>query len=142
MGGIWIEVLKDVKEVLVPATKEEIEYLLPQLKMYPILKGVRGDKGIPLDKFADLILKVSQLIEAIPEIVEMDLNPGIADENNLLIDVDNDEVKLSNDDIISLLHPVELSDKEYDKWKEHFEDYEITQPLEQINLVRYFMTGF
>jgi acyl-CoA synthetase (NDP forming) len=53
MGGIWIEVLKDTREVLVPANKKEVKKLLKELKMYPVLKGVRGDKGVNLEKFAD-----------------------------------------------------------------------------------------
>jgi len=60
-----------------------------------------------------------------------------ADENNLLIDVGNNEVKLSNNDIITLLHPVELSNENYKNWNEHISDYEIIQPLKQISIGRY-----
>jgi acetyltransferase len=83
MGGIFIEVLKDVQSMLCPFTKEEVLNKLKNLKTYKILEGVRGKKGIDIDKFADIILRLSWLVEAAPEISEMDINPLLADEKNI-----------------------------------------------------------
>ena len=75
LGGIFVEILGDVKVCLCPCTKKEILYRLKNLKAFPILQGLRGKKGIDLDVFADIILKVSQLTQVLPEIKEMDINP-------------------------------------------------------------------
>ncbi len=88
MGGIYIEVLKDFQSILAPANQTEIRQKLEQLKMYPLLKGVRGQKGIDIAAFIDLIQKVSDLVMAYPEITEMDLNPVLATGKELIV-VDN-----------------------------------------------------
>ncbi|MEI6765132.1 MAG: acetate--CoA ligase family protein [Bacteroidota bacterium] len=75
MGGIFIEVLKDVTAGLVPVGKEEASSMIKRLKSYKIIEGVRGQKGINRDAFADVIVRLSALLEAAPEISEMDLNP-------------------------------------------------------------------
>ena len=75
LGGIFIEVLKDVESVLVPTNKEEVLKKLKNLKGYKILEGVRGQEGVNLDLYADQIVRVSALVQAAPEIAEMDLNP-------------------------------------------------------------------
>jgi len=78
LGGIFIEVLGDVKSVLVPAGKKEIFGLLRELKGYEVLKGIRGQTGVNEEFFVDIIWRLSGLINAAPEITEMDLNPLIA----------------------------------------------------------------
>ena len=75
MGGIFIEVLKDVSTALCPLDKEEALEMIRNLKSYSILEGVRGKAGIPIEKYADILLALSALMEAAPEIYEMDLNP-------------------------------------------------------------------
>lgn len=75
LGGIFIEVLKDVKAGLVPIAKEEALYMIQNLKSYKIVQGVRGQEGINENIFAEIIVKLSNLLEAAPEIVELDLNP-------------------------------------------------------------------
>jgi len=75
LGGIFVEVLGDIKVCLCPCNKQEIIYRLKNLKGYQILKGIRGNQGINIDTFADIILKVSQLTQIMPEIIEMDINP-------------------------------------------------------------------
>jgi len=75
LGGIFIEVLKDVKAGLVPIAKEEALYMIQNLKSYKIIQGVRGQEGINENIFAEIIVKLSNLLEAAPEIVELDLNP-------------------------------------------------------------------
>ena len=75
LGGIFIEVLKDVQSALAPITAEEAKEMLKQLKGYKILQGVRGQEGVNLDLYADQVARVSALVQAAPEIAEMDLNP-------------------------------------------------------------------
>ena len=75
LGGIFIEVLKDVQSSLAPITADEAKEMLKQLKGYKILQGVRGQEGVNIDLYADQVARVSALVQAAPEIAEMDLNP-------------------------------------------------------------------
>ncbi len=75
LGGIFIEVLKDVQSALAPITADEAKEMLKKLKGYKILQGVRGQEGVNIDLYADQIARVSALVQAAPEIAEMDLNP-------------------------------------------------------------------
>lgn len=75
LGGIFIEVLKDVSAGLVPVGKKEALTMIQSLHSYKIIKGVRGQQGIDEDKFAEVILRLSALLQAAPEIAELDLNP-------------------------------------------------------------------
>ena len=75
LGGIFIEVFKDVRTLLAPLSKGEVLGEFKQLKSYKIIEGTRGTEGINKSLFADIIVKISGLVEAAPEIVEMDLNP-------------------------------------------------------------------
>jgi acetyltransferase len=75
LGGIFIEVLKDVQTTLSPVSQTEAERMIENLKGKKILDGVRGQEGINKNLFAEIIVRVSALVEAAPEIVEMDLNP-------------------------------------------------------------------
>ena len=77
LGGIFIEVLKDVKAGLCPISKYEALEMIRGLQGYKILKGVRGQEGIDEHKFADIIIRLSALLLTAPEIYEMDLNPLI-----------------------------------------------------------------
>jgi acyl-CoA synthetase (NDP forming) len=78
LGGIMVEVLKDVAFRLVPLTQRDADQMLTDIKAAPILEGVRGGK--PVDKVAltKTILGVSRLVEQHPEIRELDLNPVFA----------------------------------------------------------------
>ena len=75
LGGIFIEVLKDVQSALAPITAAEAREMLTHLKGYKILEGVRGQEGVNLDLYAEQVARVSALVQAAPEIAEMDLNP-------------------------------------------------------------------
>ncbi len=75
MGGIFIEVLKDISSSLAPVESNEAYRMIRNLKSYKIIQGVRGQEGINEDVFADIIVRLSTLIHYAPEIVEMDLNP-------------------------------------------------------------------
>jgi len=75
LGGIFIEVLKDVNSAIAPVEKEEARKMIRNLKSYGIIKGTRGQEGVNEDQFAESVMRVSALVDAAPEIAEMDLNP-------------------------------------------------------------------
>jgi acetate---CoA ligase (ADP-forming) len=75
LGGIFIEVLKDVSAGLAPIAKPEAMEMIRKLKSYGIIKGARGQEGVNEDLFAEIVIRVSALVKAAPEIAEMDLNP-------------------------------------------------------------------
>jgi acyl-CoA synthetase (NDP forming) len=75
LGGIFVEVLKDVSAGLVPIDNTEAIKMIKSLKSYKIIEGVRGKEGIDESKFTEIICRLSALVEAAPEIIEMDLNP-------------------------------------------------------------------
>ncbi|MCZ7557777.1 MAG: acetate--CoA ligase family protein [Bacteroidia bacterium] len=75
LGGIFIEVLKDVQAGLAPLSSEEALGMIRQLKGYRILQGVRGQAGVNEAAFAEVVSRLSALLEAAPEIMELDLNP-------------------------------------------------------------------
>jgi acetate---CoA ligase (ADP-forming) len=84
MGGIFIEVLKDVATGLSPLSKNEAGEMIKSLKSYKIIQGVRGKKGINEELFVEIILRLSALVQAAPEIMELDLNPLLGNENHVL----------------------------------------------------------
>ncbi len=84
LGGIFIEVLKDVKTVLAPASKQEILDEMKNLASYKIIEGVRGQAGVDEDKFADAVSRLSALVQIAPEIAEMDLNPLLGTESSVV----------------------------------------------------------
>lgn len=75
LGGIFIEVLKDVQAGLAPISKEEAGAMIKRLHGYKIIQGVRGQEGVNETLYAETISRVSALVQAAPEIAEMDLNP-------------------------------------------------------------------
>ena len=75
LGGIFIEVLKDVKAGLAPIAESEALSMIKSLKSYKIIQGVRGQEPVNEPKFAEAVSRVSQLVKVAPEIFEMDLNP-------------------------------------------------------------------
>ncbi len=77
IGGIYVEVLKDVSFRILPIPEEDAEKMIKEIKTYPLLKGVRGEESVDIGKIAESLLKVSQLITDFPEIVELDINPLI-----------------------------------------------------------------
>lgn len=75
LGGIFIEVFKDIAAGIAPLSPEEALYMIRSLKSYKIIQGIRGQQGINETIFADIIVQLSGLLHAAPEIVEMDINP-------------------------------------------------------------------
>ena len=75
MGGIFVEVLKDVTFHLAPITADEARQMLMSTKTYQMLKGVRGQEGVDIDAIAEALQRLSQLVTEFPQIMEMDINP-------------------------------------------------------------------
>ncbi len=84
LGGIFIEVLKDVQSALAPVNVVEAKDLLTKLRGYKILQGVRGQQPVNVDVYAEQIARVSALVQAAPEIAEMDLNPLLGNPKNVV----------------------------------------------------------
>jgi len=84
LGGIFIEVLKDVNAGLCPLSKEEALEMIRNLQGFKILEGIRGHQGIDIDVFARIITRLSALLITAPEIFEMDLNPLIGNKENIM----------------------------------------------------------
>ena len=82
LGGIFIEVLKDVQSAIAPFPESEASKMIEKLKSYGIIKGVRGQEPVNEEQFAEIISRVGTLVSVAPEIFEMDLNPllGKADQ--------------------------------------------------------------
>src|SRR5262249_28874275 len=78
LGGVLVEVLKDITFRLAPATKDDALSMLDGIQAHDMLKGVRGGDPVNRDALADVIVKVSQLVSDFPEIIELDLNPVFA----------------------------------------------------------------
>lgn len=84
LGGIFIEVLKDVQTSLSPVSAAEADRMIKSLKSYQIIKGVRGQEGVNEPAFVDAIVRLSALCEAAPEIAEMDINPLLGNEKGVV----------------------------------------------------------
>ena len=81
LGGILVEVLKDVAFRIVPLTKRDAHEMIKDIKGYPVLEGYRGQEPADIAFLEDLILKVSDFVDKNPEIKELDLNPVFAYKN-------------------------------------------------------------
>ena len=84
LGGIFVELLKDVSSGLAPLSYEEAYSMIRSLRGYKILKGTRGQRGINERKYAEIIVRLSTLLRFATEIKEMDINPLLADENDVI----------------------------------------------------------
>ncbi len=84
LGGIYIEAFKDVSSSMIPVSKKEARAMISSLKSYPILKGMRGQKGINLNEFETIIQKISALLQLVPEIAELDINPLLASSDKII----------------------------------------------------------
>lgn len=85
LGGIFVEVLKDVVFKITPLTRDEAQEMLASIKGAPLLKGIRGRAGLYEEGIIDIICRISQLVMDIPAIQEMDLNPVIAFEDRVFV---------------------------------------------------------
>ena len=84
LGGIFVEVLRDVSSGLAPLSNEEAYSMIHSLRAYKILRGTRGKRGINERKFAEIIVRLSTLLRFATEIKEMDINPLLADAEDVI----------------------------------------------------------
>ena len=83
LGGIFVEVLKDVSSGLAPLSYGEAYSMIKSLRGYKIIQGTRGQKGLNQQRYAEVIVRLSTLLRFATEIKEMDINPLLADENGV-----------------------------------------------------------
>ncbi|WP_456365604.1 acetate--CoA ligase family protein [Thermococcus sp.] len=84
LGGIFVEILKDVSFRVAPITKEEALEMIKEIKAYPILAGARGEKPADIEALANIVVKVGELALELPEIRELDINPIFAYEDSAI----------------------------------------------------------
>lgn len=84
LGGVLVEVLKDVAFRIVPLAKRDAREMIREIKGYPLLEGYRGQEPADIEFLEDLILKVSDFVQNNPEIKELDLNPIFAYKNGAI----------------------------------------------------------
>ena len=84
LGGIFVEVLKDVQSGLAPLSYAEAYSMIHSLRGYKILKGTRGQQGINEQKYAEIIVRLSTLLRFATEIKEIDINPLLADGQDII----------------------------------------------------------
>lgn len=84
LGGIFVEVLKDVSSGLAPLSYDEAYSMIHSLRAYKIIQGARGQKGVNEDMFAEIIVRLSTLLRFATEIKEMDINPLLATEKRVI----------------------------------------------------------
>jgi acetyltransferase len=85
LGGVMVELMKDVSFELTPIASGEAKEMLTSIKSYPLLSGFRGQEGVDQGKLVEVIQRVSQLVTDLPMIQEMDLNPIIAYEDRVFV---------------------------------------------------------
>lgn len=85
LGGIFVEVLKDVTFRVAPVTVEEARSMALEIQASPIIKGVRGQKSKDIDALAEALSRLSQLVVDFPEIKELDANPVMLYEQGLVV---------------------------------------------------------
>jgi acyl-CoA synthetase (NDP forming) len=84
LGGIFVEVLKDVSFQIAPVTEAEAQRMIESVRTYPLLKGLRGRPGVDLPALGECIRRTSQMVTSHPEIRELDINPLIANEQGIV----------------------------------------------------------
>ena len=84
LGGIFVEVLKDVSSGLAPLSYAEAYSMIHSLRGYSIIKGTRGQQGINEQRYAEIIVRLSTLLRFATEIKEIDINPLLADESDVV----------------------------------------------------------
>ncbi len=85
MGGIYVEVMKDFASGLAPLSMTEASQMIRSLKGYKMLKGVRGQEGINIQSYAEIVVRLSSILRYATEIAELDLNPIMGKGNQLVV---------------------------------------------------------
>ena len=84
LGGIFVEVMKDISYSLSPVDRETATKMIHRLKSYRIIKGIRGQAGVHEKMFAETITRISALVEQAPQITELDINPLMGNEKRVI----------------------------------------------------------
>ncbi len=84
LGGIFVEIFKDVASGLAPLATEEALSMIHSLRGYKVFQGARGQKGVDEHQFAEIIVRLSALLRFATEIKELDINPLLATENGII----------------------------------------------------------
>lgn len=84
-GGIYTEVYKDIRHILVPENREKIDVILSKTKISEIIDGYRGKPPLPREKIIELIMSIQKLLVSYPEIVSMDINPVMITEDRAVV---------------------------------------------------------
>lgn len=77
LGGIYVEVLKDISFRITPLRRSDASEMIREIRSYPLLKGIRGEKPVDVNSIEEGILRISQLVVDFPDIIELDINPLI-----------------------------------------------------------------
>lgn len=85
LGGIYVEALKDISTGLAPLSNDEACSMISSLRSYSLLKGIRGEKGINIQKYAEIIVRLSTILSYAAEIKEIDLNPLMATGDKVVV---------------------------------------------------------
>jgi acyl-CoA synthetase (NDP forming) len=101
LGGVLVEILKDVSFRIVPLEKEDAREMIREIKGYPMFEGFRGREPVDTSVLGEIVLKVSRFVDDHPEIRELDLNPIFAYKDGAVtvdarIILEGDAVPLSN----------------------------------------------
>jgi acetyltransferase len=75
LGGVYVEIFKDVVFRVPPITDLEAREMIRQIRGYQLLEGVRGEPAVDLERLAEILERFSQLVEDLPQLAEMDINP-------------------------------------------------------------------
>jgi acetyl-CoA synthetase (ADP-forming) len=78
LGGIFVEVLKDVSFRIVPVSQRDAQEMIQEIKGYPLLQGYRGKEPANISALVEMILKISKFVEENPKVKELELNPIFA----------------------------------------------------------------
>lgn len=84
IGGIFVELIKDISIRILPVEKKELYDMIKEIKGFPVLRGYRSGKEVDLDNIVDTLYRLSILALEIPEIQEIDINPMIATDKYVL----------------------------------------------------------
>jgi acyl-CoA synthetase (NDP forming) len=84
LGGVYVEVLRDVQLRLAPLLDRDARRMIRDVRMFPLLEGVRGEPRRDIEALEDVLLRVSQLAQRHPRIAEMDINPLFALERGVV----------------------------------------------------------
>ena len=85
LGGIFVEVLKDVSFRIAPVDKKEALAMIKETKSYKILEGVRGEKAVNIGALVNIIVKTSDIVLKNKKIIELDFNPIVVNEKKATI---------------------------------------------------------